>query len=88
MALSPAMLGALGQQPPAPQSGGDTVDILRQMIDLAKNYIDAEQDEDDKLTMTKVLTTLQQYLAAEQKERDDAMQGKASPKMLRSVYGA
>lgn len=77
--------GATGQT--QSMGGGDTVSILRQMIDLAKSYMEAESDEEDIATMTKVLQTLQQYLADEQAERDDAMQGKFSPKAMRAAYG-
>ena len=81
--------------PPAPEGdlggeegGGSTTDILSQMIDLAKEYLDVETDQEDIHTMTGILQKLQQYLASEQKEQDDAMQGKASPKLMRKTYGA
>lgn len=88
-----AIAGLMGGQGPAPtgpggQAGGSTVDILRQMLDLGKQYLDVEQDEEDILTMTKVLQLLQGYLASEQKEQQDAMQGKLSPKLLAQSYGA
>ena len=37
--------------------------------------------------MTKVLQMLQKYLADEQAEQHDAMQGKLSPKILSRAYG-
>jgi hypothetical protein len=76
---------------PAPTSddssagGGSTTDILQRMIDDARSYLEVEQDEEDKLTMTKVLSQLQGYLAKEQKEQDDMLQGKASPRALRKA---
>lgn len=70
----------------APSEGGEsTTAILERMISDAQAYITAEKDPEDKLTMTKVLTTLQQYLAEEQKEQDDLLAGKASPKVLRKA---
>lgn len=67
------------------EGGGSTTEILERMIADAQAYIEVEQDAEDKLTMTKVLTTLQGYLAAEQKEQDDLLAGKASPKVLRKA---
>lgn len=94
MALSPDVLAALAgpaqdtAAPQAPDAGGDdTVSILKNMIDQANRYLEVEDDEADRLTMQKVLVTLQQYLANEQKEHDDAMAGKASPRLLRQAYG-
>lgn len=95
--LPPDLLAALGggqpeglppeEGPEPPDEGGDTVSILQEMIELAKQYITVEQDQVDKHTMTKVLTTLQQYLADEQKEQDDALAGKVSPRLLRRQPG-
>lgn len=67
------------------EGGGSTVEILDRMISDAMAYIDAETDEEDKATMTKVLSTLQGYKASEQKERDGMMQGKVTPKGMRKA---
>lgn len=64
-----------------------TSEILEEMIESAKEYLNVEQDEEDKLTMTKVLQQLQQYLAKEQSEADGALQGKVSPRMIRKTMG-
>lgn len=86
-----AAMGAapdMGMAPPeeaAPEES--TLDILNRMIEDAKLYMEIDPDEEDKLTMAKVLTMLQGYLAAEQKEAQDAMQGKLSPKILSQAYG-
>lgn len=62
------------EQGPAQGEGGDNpVSILQRMIDDAKTYLDVEQDEEDKATMTKVLSQLQSYLAKEQKEAHAAL---------------
>ena len=79
-----------GMMPPeqgAPEGGESTIDILNQMLDLAKLYMEVDEDEEDKMTMAKVLSILQGYLAAEQRESQDAMQGKLSPKLLAQSYG-
>lgn len=65
-----------GPEQQGPAEGGDTdnpVSILQRMIDDAKTYLDVEQDEEDKATMTKVLSQLQSYLAKEQKEAHAAL---------------
>jgi hypothetical protein len=82
--------GDPGMMPPeqgAPEGGESTIDILNQMLDLAKLYMEVDEDEEDKMTMAKVLSILQGYLAAEQRESQDAMQGKLSPKLLAQSYG-
>lgn len=88
-----SLLGGAGAPPPGdpnmmpPQGGESTIDILRQMLDLAKLYMEVDEDEEDKMTMAKVLTMLQGYLAEEQRESQNAMQGKLSPKLLAQSYG-
>lgn len=90
MAPDPRILGLLGgggPRPPGPPQAtgppGDTIEILRRMIDLAKQYIEVEQDPEDKHTMAKVLQTLLQYQADEQKERDTAVGASPAVKYLR-----
>lgn len=83
------MGGAPEALPPEAQADGSrsTTDILEEMIAGAQEYLGVEQDEEDKLTMTKVLSQLQGYLAAEQKEQDELLGGKASPRSLRRASG-
>lgn len=45
------------------------------MLDLASEYFSAEKDEEDKLNMQKVTTLLQQLLAKDQADKDQAMGG-------------
>lgn len=91
------MLSGLGSPPqsgpPAPadqgaggEPAGDTKDVIKQMIDLAKGYMDVEDDDQEKAQMAAVLKTLQDFLAREQKEQDDAMGGKLSPRLMRKSY--
>lgn len=53
------------------------------MIELAKRYIDVDQDPEDKATMAKVLQTLMKYEADEQRERDAALGTSPSQRYLR-----
>lgn len=72
------LLGAMGgggapQGPPAPAPRGDTVSILKQMIELAIQYQQVEEDDVDKANVAKVLQQLQAMLATEQKEKESAL---------------
>lgn len=74
----------------APSGGGDEskpIDLLKQMIELGKQYLDVEPDDEDKATMTDVLNRLQQYLAKDQQDQDKLLQGNASPRALRKASG-
>lgn len=80
----PPDLGANDSSSQGDTSSDNPVDLIQQMIDLAKRYIEVEPDEEDKLTMTKnVLASLQQYLAKDQKEGEEMLQGKLSPRAVR-----
>lgn len=59
--------------PPDQAPTDDPVSVLNRMIADAKTYLEVEQDEEDKATMTKVLSQLQSYLAKEQKEAHAAL---------------
>jgi len=82
--------GPMGPPPMEPGPGaepaGDTADVIRQMIDMAKQYMDVEDDDTEKAQMAAVLKTLTDFLAREQKEQDDAMGGKLSPRLMRQAY--
>jgi len=63
-------------------------DILNQMIELAKKHLTVENDPGQLAKMTKVLDSLMQKLAQEQKEMNDALGGKMSPRLMaRSLSG-
>ena len=95
-----SMLGGGGPQgpppgPPAPPAspaspegdgGGSTSDVIKEMISAAMAYLDIEDDEQEKAQMTAVLKSLQDFLAREQKEEQDAMGGKMSPRLLSKAY--
>jgi hypothetical protein len=57
------------------------------MLDLASQYLDVEPDEEDKLQMQKITTLLQQLLAKDQQDTDNAMSGNTSPRTIRKAYG-
>lgn len=75
----PAPAPALGADPTGPAGGGTggdeqkSIDLLKQMINLAHRYIAVEPDAVDKQTMAKVLSTLTGYLANDQKQQEAAM---------------
>jgi hypothetical protein len=79
------MLGMGGQPPPQP---GNPPEIVQQMLDLAKQYLDVEPDHEDKLAMQKVTTQLQQLLAKDQADADGALSGNTNPRTLRKALGA
>jgi len=74
---------------PAPEPPAQTPeDILNQMIELAKTHLAVETDPGQLAKMTKVLDSLMQNLAQEQKEMHDALGGKMTPRLMaRSLSG-
>lgn len=87
--MSPAIMQALGGGQPAPepaQEGGSSLDLIREALELVRQYAQQEESEQGTLEAEKITTLLQTLLANEEKELDDAMAGKASPKLLRQAY--
>lgn len=83
----PAPPEGAGSPPPGQASdGGDPSDLIREMLDILDEYKQTEEDEADLLLINKIGVQLQQLLANNQKELDDAMGGKISPKLLRKQY--
>lgn len=96
--IPPALLAVLAQHqggaqpqaaPPDDSQGGSDdsergpIEILKQMIQLGNQFIQEEPDAADKATMAKLLATLHQYLAQEQKDAEDALGGGAATRLLR-----
>ena len=86
-----ALLGGGGAEAPAPpmpggDEGGDVLDLIRQALELVRQATASASDDMEALEYEKITTLLTKRLADEQKQQDDAMQGKASPRMLRQVY--
>ena len=79
--------GAGGPVEPQDDGGGDVLDIIRQALDLIRQYAQQEQDEQNTLLAEKITTQLQTILANEEKEQMGALQGKASPRLLKQAYG-
>lgn len=78
----------LGGGPTGAPGGGSEdqpISILRQMIDLAKQYIDVEPDEQDKATMTQIYAKLQSYLAKDQSDRETALGNGSIARLVRKA---
>lgn len=75
----PDMGGMMGGSQLGPEDqaqGGDPVpDLLQQAIDALHQAFAAETEPIDKEMIAKALTSVQQILAQEQKEKDQAMGG-------------
>ncbi len=69
---------------PQDDSGGQPLDLLKEIIGLVQQYLQAEPDEEDKLQGTKLLQLAQQLLAKDQQDRDQAMGG-SSQRILRKA---
>lgn len=93
-AMPPDLMSMMGggeappEAPPEESAGSeDTLTILQRMIEDAQAYIDAEKDPEDRATMSKVLQTLLQYQADEQKEKDSALGTSPAMKHMRRNSG-
>lgn len=84
-AAPPAAPPGLGPEPAG--GGGDPAELYREILDLLAQARQAEDSEQDKLALEKVSTLIQQLLASEEKEEEEAMGGKMSPALLRRTYG-
>lgn len=87
-------IGPMGEPLPYPGDPGyegeeveDASSILQQILALADRYRRQEQSQKNLLDVEKLRTIAQQILAAEEKERDDAMQGKLTPSAVRRFAG-
>lgn len=86
--MYPPQLGLVGSgpvhpAPPGPSNQPDPVEILDAMLKLASLYRAVEPDQQDKLTMERAATLLQQLLA-----KDQADQGRpAGPPLAPPLAG-
>lgn len=72
--------------PDQSQDGGDAfLQCLQKMVDDAKKCIDLAPDEQAKQRVLKLMTAIQSELAADEKQKDDMLAGKASPSAMRSA---
>jgi hypothetical protein len=74
-----------GQDQPGGEDERQPIQILQQMIALGNKYIQVEPDAEDRATMAKLLATLHQYLATEQKDAEGALGGGAPTRLLRRL---
>jgi hypothetical protein len=58
--------------------------LLKEIVGLVQQYLQAEPDEEDKLQGTKLLQLAQQLLAKDQQDRDQALGG-SNARLLRKV---
>jgi hypothetical protein len=72
--------------PPPDQGGGGSqpLDLLKQLVDMIQQYLQAEPDEEDKLEGAKMLQLAQKLLAKDQQDNDAAMGG-ANQRILRKA---
>ena len=61
--------------------------VLTQILDLANQYLQVEPDEEDKLTMQKITTLIQQLKAKDQQDQEQAMGG-ANQRIIRKAGAA
>lgn len=73
--------------PPEPEGQGGPADLYQQIISLLSQAQEVEDSEQDKLALEKVRTLIQQLLADEEREEEEAMAGKMSPGLLKRAYG-
>lgn len=72
------------EEPPLPEDDGEggPVGLVRDMIALAQNYLDDQDDEEDNLEMAQVIARLQKLLAKEQKDANAAMGNNSGVRFL------
>lgn len=79
-----------GVPPEAPveeEGSGDPVEILRDLLAGVMEYLEVEQDEEDKEKAAKALAIIQQLLSINQKQQDEMMGASNAAKGLRKQYG-
>lgn len=82
-------IGPNGEAMPYPddmmtgQQAQSPADLLRQGIQKIEQALQAEPDDADSQRLAQAIQTLYAVLAARQKEEDDMLQGKLSPRALR-----
>lgn len=72
----------------APQGGDDSIALLDDALELIRQAIAVEPDDEDKLTLEKATTLLQQVKASNQKLTDQAMGAGPGVKYLRKAAQA
>lgn len=80
-----ALLGGAPGSSPAPDAGGSATAILKRLVQDIHAAIPQMDDPQDAQELMKCLSAVQGIIANEQKEKDQAMQGKMSPRMMRKA---
>jgi hypothetical protein len=88
MSVPPELMAMLQGQAPqaAPQDAPDPAaaeDNLRQAIDLLQKALQAEPDDQDSAALAAIVKQLYSIAVGRQKEQDQALAGKFSPRMMR-----
>jgi hypothetical protein len=68
---------------PPQGGGGSPAEIIREILQVADQYRQAEQDDEDLAVMAKIIAQLQTLLAKQQKEADQALGVGPGAKFLR-----
>lgn len=70
--------------PPQQDTPSNPSDILRQILDLADEYRQQEQSDQNLLLVEQLRTIAQKILANEESDADGLLQGKATPRAIRT----
>lgn len=85
-AMGPEMMGGPAGPEPAPgpgSAGGSNLQYLEAALAAVQSYVDGEDDQIHIQTALQCLAKLQSIMAEEQKQSDEMLQGKSSPRALR-----
>ena len=83
-------VGPAGEQMPYAQegdAGGSLDEILTSALELFSQARQVADTENERLTIEKITTMIQQVLAQNEKEEQDALAGKLSPRIMSRAYG-
>ena len=84
---TPQGLPPEGPPPEGPEESGSHADMIRDILNAAREAAQVADDEQEALTWEKITTMIQQILAQQEKQDQDMMQGKISPAALRRAIG-
>lgn len=79
------MMG-MPQEAPAEEAPEDPVEVLRAILAGVKQYMEAEQDEEEREKGARILALVQSLIAANQKQNDQLMGASPAAKALRKTY--
>jgi hypothetical protein len=73
--------------PPVEELARSPIDVLRDLLEGAQEYLSVEQDEEDKEKGGRILALVQQLLALNQRQADQMMGATPAAKALRKASG-